>query len=279
MKPEISVMTLSNRYGGIDIMWANLMRQTVENWEWVFIDALYDYRKDEVAKYTNNDPRVKHIKQGEKVEGAYTHLAHADNEGFRACEGELIILVQDYIWIPHNSLEKFWFHHKNMNGKALITGVGHQYEKPSAEDIADSKGKITVFDEPYKGKPRNLCWQDPRMRTDFGSFYGCQPADIEFNYCAIPRKAVADLGGMDEEFDMHGFAWDNVSMAVKAQMLGYECMIDQTNECMGFDHDGWWPNPLKVNRISPAEYHFKTIKEITEGTRPIKLPYVTYPDL
>lgn len=275
---KISVMALTNRFGGVDVLWANMKRQTEEDWELVLVDALWEQREKEVLEYIN-DPRLKYIRQNPFPEGAYTGLAHADNQGFQACTGELIVCLQDYIWIPHDSLEKYWFHHKNMNGKGLITGVGHQYGSPASEDIVDPKGKITVFKEPYSKKPTNLCWKDPRMRTDFGSFYPCQPQDIEFNYCALPRQAVADMGGMDIEFDFQGFAWDNVYMAVRAQMLGYECMIDQTNECMGFDHDGWWPNPLKVNRVSPAEYYFKVIGEMTRGERPIKLPYVKYDDL
>lgn len=276
--PKISIMTLSNRWGGVDIMWANCLRQTEQDFELVFVDALWREREEEVKAYIN-DPRLVYIRQSDKREGAHTNLAHADNEGFRACTGELIVLVQDYIWIPPTSLEMFWFHHTNHPEGILVSGVGHQYSSPTKEDMVDQNGKITVFEKPYTKRPESRCWQDPRMRLDQGSFYETEPNNIEFNYCAIPRKVVAMLGGMDEQFDYEGFAWDNVYMAVKAEMLGFKSYMDQANECMGFNHDGWWPNPLKVNRVSPAEYYHRVMQETLNGTRPIKLDYVTYPDL
>lgn len=271
-------MNLTNRYGGIDILWANMKRQTEQDFELIIVDALWKEREKEIKEYIN-DPRLKYIRQSDKKEGALTNLAHADNEGFRACTGDLIVLLQDYIWIPPTALEKFWFHHEHADGRIQITGVGHQYGKPSGEDIVNPKGKITVFEKPYVKKPSEQCWTDPRMRTDFGTFYECTPQDIEFNYCAVPRRMIADLGGMDEQFDFEGFAWDNVYMAVKGDMAGYSPMIDQTNECMGFDHDGWWPNPLKVNRISPAAYYHDQVAKLRAGLVPFKLPYVVYEDM
>ena len=263
--PKISVMTLSNRPGGIDVMWANLLRQEFTDWEWVFIDALYEQRKDEVAQYTNNDPRVKHIQQSQTREGAYTNLAHADNEGFRNCEGDLIVCLQDYIWIPPNGLSKYWEAHQAYEGKILITGVGDQYAYPGKEEIVNPQGGVTVFERPYTRRPEEKCWLDPRKRNDQGSFYACNAPSWELNWAAIPRSMIYELGGMDEQYDFKGFAWDNVNIAQRAEILGYVCYIDQTNECMGFDHDGWWPNPLKVERVSPAEYHHEQLGKMVRG--------------
>lgn len=270
---KISVMNLTNRPGGIDILWANMRRQTEQDFELVLVDALWKEREEEVKAYIN-DPRLVYVRQNPKPEGAHTGLAHADNQGFSACSGELIVCLQDYIWIPHDALEKFWFHHQRMDGKALITGVGDQYAKPNKEDMVDQCGKITVFKEPYTRKPEVKCWSDPRKRTDQGTFYKCNYPDWELNWACIPRKVIYELGGMDQEYDFHGFAWDNVNIALRAQFAGYDSYIDQTNECMGFDHDGWWPNPLKVNRVSPGEFHHGRMRDIAEGRFPLKLPYL-----
>ncbi len=273
-KPKISVMNLTNRWGGIDVLWANMKRQTEQDFELVIVDALWKEREKEVIEYIN-DSRLKYIRQNDKVEGTHTNLAHADNQGFAACTGELIVCLQDYIWIPGTALEKFYEAHKAYGGKILITGVGHQYNKPGVEDMVDPHGKITVFEKPYTGRPTEQFWQDPRMRTDQGTFYQCNPPDWELNYAAIPNKIIQGLGGMDENYDFHGFAWDNVNIAVRADMLGYKPYIDQTNECMGFNHDGWWPNPLKVNRVSPAQYHFEQMNKMAKGETPIRLEFLS----
>lgn len=270
---KISVCYLSNRWGGIDILWANMKRQDFEDWELVLVDALWQEREKEVKEYIN-DPRLKYVRQNAKPEEALTGLAHADNQGFSNCEGELIVWLQDYIWMPYDALSKYWFHHQNHPEGILVTGVGDQYNKPSKDDMVDEHGKITVFKEPYKGKPTDIFWKDPRKRTDQGTFYMCNPQDWEMNYCSIPNKVIQELGGMDENYDTYGFAWDNVNIAVRAEMLGYHAYIDQTNECMGFNHDGWWPNPLKVERKSPMVYHLDQMNKMMRGEIPIRYNYL-----
>ncbi|NBW22045.1 MAG: hypothetical protein EBR82_80240, partial [Caulobacteraceae bacterium] len=47
----ISLIYISNRYGGLDILKANILRQQFFDYEIVFVDGLYNERKDEVAEY------------------------------------------------------------------------------------------------------------------------------------------------------------------------------------------------------------------------------------
>jgi hypothetical protein len=270
----ISVLYISNRYGGLDILRGNLARQTEQDFELVFVDGLYHERKDEVKEYFK-DFKVKHIDESiiDKA-GQYSTLARADNLGYKNCEGDLIVCLQDYIYIPHDGFEKFVFINQIQNGNALITGVGHQYLSPSSKDIVNPKGLITVFESEYTKKPENKFWQDPREN----GFKGVRPAEAvewELNWACISKKAILDLGGMDEEYDKKGFGWDNTCIAERAKILGYSILLDASNECYGFNHDGWWPNPLKINRISPAEYHFKQIGKMKTGEISARLNYLS----
>lgn len=258
-------MTLTNRYGGIDILWANMKRQSFIDWEFVLVDGLWREREAEVKKYIN-DPRLKYIRQSDKREGAYTNLAHADNEGFKNCEGELIVCLQDYQWVNPDGLQKYWdIYEKYPN--ALVTGIGHHYVNPRP---SNPKGLITVFDEPYSMRPEGLSWEDPRVNFNRGSFCQADPVEWELSWASIPRKVIYDIGGMDEQFDFEGFAWDNTYIAYKAKFGGSEIFMDQTNEVMGFDHDLWWPNPLKENRISPAKYFHEKVQAMIDGKIPPK---------
>lgn len=265
--PKISVLNLTNRHGGIDILWANMKRQEFTDWELVIVDALWKEREKEVLEYIN-DPRLTYVRQSDKREGAYTNLAHADNEGFRACRGDLIVCLQDYQWIPADGLSKYWYFFEK-DPIALVTGIGHHYSDPFP---VNKDGKITVFDKPYTRRPENLSWEDPRVVPGVSVRQG-QPIEWELSWASLPKKVIYELGGMDEQFDFEGFAWDNTYIAYKAQMMGCRFYVDQTNECMGFDHDLWWPNPLKVNRISPAEYFHKEMKAFKEG-KPLKLSFL-----
>ena len=75
---KISCMHLTNRPGGMDVLKANVMRQSEEDWELIIVDALWREREKEVIEYFN-DPRLKYIRQNDKVGGTHTNLAHADN--------------------------------------------------------------------------------------------------------------------------------------------------------------------------------------------------------
>ena len=47
----ISVLYISNRYGSMDILRANLRRQSYTDFELVFVDGLYHERKEELKEY------------------------------------------------------------------------------------------------------------------------------------------------------------------------------------------------------------------------------------
>lgn len=275
MIPKISVITVQNRFGGVDITWSALKRQTFKSFEWVFCDTLYEERKEAVKAYTKEDKRVQHIKQRPKDSLARTWLAHAENQGVRQSKGELIVFLQDYIHIRPDALEKFWIQYTS-NNKSMITGVGNQYSNPGKEDIANLEGLITIFKEPFEKQPTQICWQDPRMRTDMGSFYECFFQDIEFNYCAIPRKAFEEIGGLDESMDYIGHAWDNVHAAGRMQMVGYTPFIDQSNESFSVNNDAWSKSSAKTpeNSAAVSKYCKDSLTKMMNGELPIKLPYL-----
>lgn len=270
----ISVVYISNRYGGLDILRGNLRRQSIQDFELVFVDGLYHERKDQINEFFDGI-KLKHIDQTQlPMDGYLSRLARADNLAFKNCDGDLIVCLQDYIYIPHDGLEKFRYLNDLHDGNALLTGVGHQYLSPTKEDIVNEKDLFYVFEKPYTKKPENKFWSDPR-HNGIPEVRMCEPVEWELNWASISKKAIYDLGGMDEEYDKKGFAWDNTNIAERAKILGYKILLDGSNECFGFDHDGWWPNPLKVNRISPAEYHFQQIGKMKSGEISARLNYLS----
>lgn len=273
MGKSISIVNLTNRFGGFDVLKASLDRQIFRDFEIIIVDALWKYREPQVKKYFK-DFDLKYIHQSKKQEGAYSNLAHADNEGFRACEGELIVWVQDFIWVPPFALNKFWEAYKAY-GDILVGGVGHQYAKPGKDEIKDPKGKITVFKEEFTGRPEERCWNDPRMRFDQGTFYETAPINWEMSYASIPRKVIYELGGMDEEYDLHGFAYDNCNIAQRAEFAGYKTYLDQTNEYRAINHDSWAMSESKKERSTDiANFHIQRMRDIINNRFPLKLTYL-----
>ena len=276
-QPKISILNITARWGGMDVLRANLERQVFKDFEIVIVDALWCERESQVKRYFK-DFNLIYIRQSDKKEGAYSNLAHADNEGFRNCKGELIVCLQDFIWMAPFGLHKFWEAYQAY-GNILVGGVGHQYCKPGKEEIANLKGKITIFKEEFKDRPENQCWNDPRMRLDQGTFYETSPVNWELSYGSIPRKVIYELGGMDEEYDAQGFAYDNVNIAQRAEFLGYKTYLDQTNEYRALNHDNWAMSEHKKERATNiAEFHIQRMKNIIQGKYPLKLNYLQESD-
>lgn len=276
LKPKVSVVYISNRYGGLDILKSSLTRQTFQDFEIVFVDGLYDKRHNVVLDYFK-DFNIKHIKDIDmkEHEGYKSKLARCHNQAYKACEGELIVLLQDYIYVPQSGLEKFWNIY-NIHQNALITGISHQYLHPTKEEVVNQEGLITVYEKEYKYKPEVISWFDPRcdMSENYLGIRKAQPVEWEANWAAIPREVIYDLGGMDETYDLHGFGYDNTNIATRASYLGYPVYLDSSNEVFCISHDSYWKNEYKEKGIQPHEHHQITMQKMFQGEYPVKLNYL-----
>lgn len=189
--------------------------------------------------------------EGEKPDGLFYTLNRDYNRGFRKSQGELIVSYQDMIEIKPDTLERFWFYHQHYQGKAVIGAVGDQY---------------TSLDPPVK------VWSDPRKNTRYGTHYEVNPIDIEFTLCAIPRKAIKDVGGMDEAYD-RGAAVGEKEMMLRIDKAGYKSYINQDIEYRAIKHERLtkdWDMYYKI-----ASDLFTThVNGLNAGTREIRLDYL-----
>lgn len=238
----ISVVTPSIRPEMLEIVGKCLKRQTHQDFEWLVVSP-------------ENFGFGTFIQDPPKREGDYYSLNKAWNAAFKVAKGDLIVSIVDGLWFPPDTLEKLWAHYE-ANPKACVTCVGHQY------------------DQIENGKPEHMVWREPRVRTDFGSFYEVLPIDFELCIASLPLKAIQDVGGIDEEYDK-GCAVSEKELCCRIEQLGYRFFIDQTIEYRAIKHD----------RIGGSEawdkgYEFSCrmfdthLKEIQSGKR-LKLDYLS----
>lgn len=234
---KISILTVTNRKNGLELARKSLGRQTFKDFEWVVVSPLTAEELgigDEVIGKTARF-RGLFVPEPPKKKGNYWNLNTAYNEGLRMCSGELVVSIQDFIYITPQGLEKFWLAYQQTGG--CITGVGDQYAQ--LDDL---------------WKPINKIWEDPRRRADLGSlyagsFYECMPNDWELNWACAPLKAFYDIGGFDEELDKWA-GGDNISVCERMDALGWKFYIDQTNESFSLKHgrpDKWDENHCLFN--------------------------------
>jgi hypothetical protein len=235
---KISCITPTVRPLGLPIINQCLKRQSMD-YEWVIVAPEQMLKEIVDLKLTN----AKIIAEPPKNEGDFYCLNKAWNKAYQTAMGELFIDIVDWIWFPPDTLERFWNHYLQ-NRKVCITAIGHQYK------------------EIVNGKPEGLVWNDPRARSDFGTFYEVAPTEMEMCLASLPRQAIIDCGGLDEEYDK-GAAIGEKEMCYRLRHLGYQFYIEQSIEYRALQHPRLSENWDEMYKITSAIFdkHMKELKE------------------
>jgi glycosyltransferase involved in cell wall biosynthesis len=262
-QPLVSVITPTIREGWWRIMAENLASQTYKNIEWLIVD---DYKEDRSAvaeKYAKEYGLVIRYLRGNKTRRC--GLVAANNIGWKASRGELLVWLQDFILIPENGIEQLVTLY-NHNPDAIIAPVDIYYDcKP-----ANRENKEDWWTE--KDVLTQETWRNIRVKNQ-GIRESENPYDYEANYGAIPKHILDKLNGWWEFMD-DGLGYDNTEIAYRALKLGYRLIIDDTNisKCINL-----WPiiggtpqNIVKRDRaLNPPRYIW-----LTDKTEKGKLPVI-----
>lgn len=245
MKVPIIVITPSVRPEMLEIVERCLKRQTSKNFLWCVVGNQEVYNK-----YPGS------ILEPPKKEGDYYNLDKAWNAAFKHVEKrfspELIVIICDGQWFEPDLLERLWNHYLE-NPKAIVGAVGNQYNQI------------------INGKPEHMVWQDPRKRTDMGSFYETLPTEIEWCIVSIPKQAIFDIGGLDEKYDQ-GAALGEKEANLRMEKAGYKMYLDQSIEYRAIHHPRLsteWDERYKI----ASEMYSKDIKDILAGKK-LNLDYL-----
>ena len=220
----ISILYVTKRPGGFDILRDNLRRQTYQDFEVVIVDELYDWRYREVAEYFKRY-NIKHIQPRPANEGDVWNINKAYNDGLDVCSGNYIISLQDYIWIPANGFQRFL---ENMDATKCITGCGHKYKKP--EEI-EYEGKLKCFNK-LPELDGDIIEFDDRMRFSLGLIES-EPSYFELNWAIFPKNKELRFS---EEMDKF-YGCDNIYLGILAEDLGMSIYVDSLNVCKGYSQN------------------------------------------
>lgn len=240
---EVAVFTPTNRVGGLDITFSSLKRQTYP-YLWVVADELMSKRIDVYQEHgmLDNTVFVESLKQPGNVRAlaqAYNNAADfVVNAGF-----DLLISLQDYIWIPNNGIEMFvedFRNHKN----CLITGLVSLSEAPGDDEIGNPYGCFSIFKKPLTDRPRGISWHDVRETSLYKNepeITKCRPEHWEANWAAIPVDLLAQGARWSLEYD-EGIAYENIDFANTCEKeYGTSCVLDKRNHAISIPHRKIWP--------------------------------------
>ena len=222
--PKISILTPTIRPDGLEIIAKALKKQTFQDFEWLIgspfnpVIEKATWNEDE-NHWTQNNLATRTIKWvQDDFEGGFWSLNRIYNKLFKEAKGEILVSWQDWVYANPDALEKFVENVGKTNG--VVSGVGDQYESVNKW-----------------GKPQIKIWSDPRKTNKYGSFYECNPNDAEWNFCAFPKEAIIEVGGMDEELDFLGYGGDQLQVGERMDACGIKFFLDQTNESFTVRHD------------------------------------------
>lgn len=198
---KISVICVTNRNKAIDYLYKQLDKQTFSDFEVII---------------ANDSTDIGGFKPRQKEKDDVWNLNKAYNDCLEQSKGELLVFLQDFIWIPANGLERFWEVYEILPD-SLITGCGHKYDN----DLV----KINEVDDRVFGEKR----LEP-----------CHWSQWELNWASCP-KAIMPL--FDENMDKR-YGGENQYIARTAYQNGYEIYIDRTNECKGYNQEYCGGRPI-----------------------------------
>jgi len=117
---KISVLTIGYRPGYVDSCVAALKAQSLQDFEWVFVDELVAQRRDLVKREVNDAFSLTHIPPREITDISATAMAL--NTGIVHCRGELVHFMADYMYLHPRTLERHWEIYQKYGPKVIITG-------------------------------------------------------------------------------------------------------------------------------------------------------------
>lgn len=207
---KISVITPSIRPKGLEITQESLKAQTLQDFEWL----------TEIGLGTKHD------------------FNQAMNRMIRRSEGELIVILQDYIKIGPDALQEIW--------DAYVANPDTFFTCPV--------GKVNNLE--FSGNPK---WD---WRNHEASEMGWQMWEIDFGAC--PRSCLFAIGGFDEELDRY-WSCDNVNVGCRAHMAGYKFMKLIRTKSLAYDHDAFIEHPFRAN-YNP-KFHNERLDAFRRGLR------------
>lgn len=150
------------------------------------------------------------------IPGRGHDLNAAYNRMLRRAKGELIVSMQDYMKAPPDWLEKWWKAYQENPGTFMTAPHGKTL------DWVNIEWDWRAYED--ANKPSYDCW--------------------EIDNAAAPLEALKSIGGFDEELDRY-WSSDNVNVAYRAYLNGFQFKNIFNNPVVSLNHDKIIPHPFR----------------------------------
>ncbi len=160
----ISIVVVTNRPGGLDVLFSTLAEQTHQDFEVIVVDELRPYRRGTVPQRTGKG--AWHIGSGSRERwGSYMR---ALNRGVELSRGDVLMFVSDFTAFHHEALATHAAFHAANDAKTVALG-GIQYTSlpPLHPDFPLEYGWAKIGHDPANYSAETYApWLDKRRRHE-----------------------------------------------------------------------------------------------------------------
>lgn len=155
--PRMSVVVITARPGGLDVLLTGLSRQEFTDFEVVLVDALFHLRRDVVGDaFATARVRVVHTPPRQRV-FPYDACPQARNMGIAKARGELIVWLVDYSYVAPRGLYEHWGIWEHTNREFFGMGAHRYFYPPGPVYLLPSYAPLVMF--PPEGRGEGVTYQ------------------------------------------------------------------------------------------------------------------------
>ena len=257
VRPKISVVILSDKFGGLDITVDGLKKQTFKDFEVLLIDELYEKRKGLVTDYfvENGIADFRHLPIERNLLLWRTFCA-ATNTGIIHAETEdCVVTLCDFLWIPPEFLGNAWQLHEAFKGKAAFSGFKHWSRSPP---VTRPDNPIQIHERPFDGTKYEFHFYmnhepSPALEPDLAqALLNTDHSWIAQDVMAFPMEGLVRVNGYDERYDkeVSDSPWD---LATRLVLAGYLVFLTKHLNGYHIEH-AHSVRPIPNSTIFPTRY-------------------------
>ncbi len=218
---KLSLVYLTLRPGGIDLLTESMTRQTFRDFELIVVDDCMERPLPDVKSCLRWKGPIEMpltvIRSKPKTHPTTRQgLCNAMNTALLYVQGEYVAFLHDYTILPPDALGRM-VAVMEVCPRTLIHGIAQQFNAPKP----DGDGITT--------------W---KTRPEFTHENMWIPEVFELFWFGGPTEFFEDINGFDERSD-HCGEWIYECLVTQAKHLGYKLIVDHGNPIGMIDHRQW----------------------------------------
>ena len=228
--PKFSIVYLTYRTGGYELLADGLAHQTCQNYELICVDELTQFKEVRDSYLRGKGVNLSAIVPSKKPcfpNMAY-NLINSYNTGIMMSKGDYVIIMNDYSWLPPDALAKWERWEPDLKNGVAISGVGVEIHTNPPSQVEDP---ISVWGNNSSAADAitKLYRHDNQINTTW------VPKAFEMFYSIFSYDFLVKMNGFEECYD---YTFNNQvnPIANAVREAGGKVMVDQSNRVYMVEH-------------------------------------------